>query len=122
MENDGAPIEFSCLEHRRDPVCGIPGGGVGESLVKPLHGIDDQIAVVASQEVTSLAPKAQELRLPAIFLEYCNALAHRTRDGGVETAAQSAIGGDDNDEVHLAAAGSRKQAGGVFTAREGSRQ
>src|SRR3990170_1497327 len=73
--------------------------------------LDDLLFVLAAELLEPLAADAQELDLLALAAEHIGALAGKPHDRRVERAAQPALAGAHEQEVHLLAAGSGQEPG-----------
>src|SRR5690606_2495048 len=86
--------------------------------VPKIDAVDDQLPVVTTQDVITLAANEQKLDGLAFALQPLDVLTRQTRDVGVETAAQTALGSHYDKEVHLIPAGADQQRGQSFAARD----
>ncbi len=70
---------------------------------------DDLRGVEPAQLIVALAADAEELDLLALGHQRIRALAREPHDRGVERAAQAALGGADQKQMHVVAAGAAQQ-------------
>ena len=74
-----------------------------------LDMFDDLLRKKTAQLFVALAADAEDLDLLAFGQQRIGALARQPDDRRVERAAQAALGGADQEQMHLLAAGSREQ-------------
>jgi hypothetical protein len=75
-----------------------------------LHGLDDQAAEIAAQQVAALAADAEQLhRLALGHQRPDHPIPRVARDRAVEGAAQSAVGGGHHDQMGILPAGAGEQ-------------
>jgi hypothetical protein len=84
-----------------------------------LDVLDDHRLELPPQHLVALAPDAEELDLLALRDERVGALAREPHDRRVEGAAQAALGGAHQQEMHAVAAGAAQQRRRGIAARHG---
>ena len=73
--------------------------------------LDDLLLVVAAELLVALAADAEELDRLAVGDQRIGLLARKSHDRRVERPAQAALGGADEQQVHLVIAGAAQQRG-----------
>ena len=71
--------------------------------------LDDLARVKPAQLIVAFAADAEELDLLAFAHQRVGALAREPHDRGVERAAQAALGGADEQQMHVVAAGAAQE-------------
>ncbi len=71
--------------------------------------LDDAVALVAPQHVAALPADDDHLHLLALAQQLLDAPPGAANDRAVEAAAQAAVGGRDDQQVHLVLAGTGEQ-------------
>ena len=116
-EIDRTDVELAGVEHGEDLARDILGMGEGQLLdAFEVDAIDDLLAEVAPQVIVALATNAHDLDGLAVPGQALDVGSREARDAGVEAAAQAALGGHDNEQMHLILAGADQQWGGALPA------
>src|SRR5262245_56918840 len=109
-EEQGADVERALLVEPHDLVADPFGILEGERADRAqLDVLDDLLLVEAAQLLVALAADAEELDLLALGHQRVGALACEPHDRRVERAAQAALGGADQEQMHAVAAGAGEQ-------------
>src|SRR5690606_36033288 len=109
-EVEGADVELAGVEQGEDLVRDLLGMRIADlPYASEIDPVDDQLAVVAAQDVVTLAADAQDFYRLAVLLQALDVLPRQAGYAGVETAAQPALGGHDDEEMDLIAAGADEQ-------------
>ena len=88
----------------------LAGDGEGDLLVPAqVDPVDDAAAEIAAQVVGALAADGEDLDGLALAAQADGVGAGELGDVGVEAAAQAALGGHDDEQMHLVLAGADEQ-------------
>src|SRR5262245_32934632 len=107
----GGDVKLAGFEHRQDLV-GDTGGNVEANLLDAaqVDAIDDLATIGAAQIVSALATDGKDFDGLAGGHQPLRVLARQLGDIRVEAATQTALGGHDDDEMHIVLPGPNQEA------------